>query len=752
IMVDDGFNDDPDALAYLQYTSGSTAEPKGVMLTHRHLAANCRAIEETYRPTRDSVMVSWVPTFHDLGLVYGISMPVWSGFHGVSFAAADFARRPDRWLRAIHRYRATHSIAPDTAYAITAARADRRALDGVDLSSWHMALNGAEPVRRQSEEAFFDAFAALGFRREAFSHSWGLSEATAKLTGEQAGRRREYLRLDGEALARHRVVEATERTARAIELASCGRPAEGTTLRIVDPSSRRALPPDHIGEVWVRSPSVGLGYWDAPEVTAETFAARTADGDGPWLRTGDLGFLRDGRLFVTGRIKEILIIRGQNHAPQDLEASVTGTHPAIRPGGTVAFSVEGAPGEEVALVAEVRNAQVGDPEAVFGAMWRALAEHGLRPGVMALVPPGAVPRTTSGKLRRRETRRLLQDGALPVLATARGDSAAPATPAPQAPTNGATAREALDLIRELAAGLLLLDRPEEVDVDRPLTELGFDSNLLAALAGALEAALGRPVPMTLFFDHPVPRALARTLAGAEAVSAETIASDDAQSKAVTTDPIVIVSMSCRFPGAVDSPESLWSLLHDGRDAITDFPDDRGWPAIEALFDLDPETAGRTYVTRGGFLDGIDLFDPAHFHLSPSEARALDPQQRILLELAWEVFERAGLAPDAPDRSDTGVFVGLLHADYAERLPRASEAVDALPMLGSSFSMASGRIAYCLGLEGPAITIDTACSASLVALHQAADAIRQGACTFALAGGATVFTTPDPYVWFSRLRA
>ncbi|MCA9539415.1 MAG: fatty acyl-AMP ligase, partial [Myxococcales bacterium] len=343
----DGINmPSPDALAYLQYTSGSTADPKGVMLTHRQLAANCRAIEATYRPTPDSVMVSWVPTFHDLGLVYGISMPVWSGFHCVSLAAADFARRPARWLQAIARYRGTHSIAPDTAYAIAAARVERQALDGLDLSSWQMALNGAEPVRRASEDAFIDAFAPHGFNPDAFSHSWGLSEATAKLTGEPAGERRQFLRLDGEALARHRVVDAAEGTERVIEVASCGRPAPGTELRIVDPESHRALPSDHIGEIWVRGPSVGLGYWDAPKATAETFGARTAAGDGPWLRTGDRGFLHDGRLFVAGRIKEILIVRGQNHYPQDLEASVAGTHPAIRPGGTVAFALDRGAGEQ----------------------------------------------------------------------------------------------------------------------------------------------------------------------------------------------------------------------------------------------------------------------------------------------------------------------------------------------------------------------------------------------------------------------
>ena len=751
----------PDALAYLQYTSGSTADPRGVMLSHRHLAANCEAITETYRPGRESVMVSWVPTFHDLGLVYGIAMPVFGGFRGVSLAAADFARRPIRWLRAIDRHRGTHSIAPDVAYAIAAHKTTPAERAGLDLSSWQMALNGAEPVRLASERAFITAFAPHGFAAEAFSHSWGLSEATALLTGERAGARRQSLRLDADALTTHRVRLAGAK-ARVIEIASCGTLPAATRLTVVDPDTRRPTPPDQTGEIWAQSPSIGHGYFDAPAASAETFAAFTADGDGPWLRTGDRGFVHEGRLFITGRIKDLIIIRGQNHAPQDLEASVEPRHPALRPGGVVAFAIEGADAaEEVAIVAELRPEGAAQAEAIYGAIRAGLADHGLRPARIALVPPGALPRTTSGKLQRGRARAMLLAGELPLIGQHPAITAPPITasaPTAASPTAAAPPRPGagLDAVRDLIAAVLGLTRAD-VPADRPLAELGLDSVMLAELATRLEPIAGRALPITFGFDHPTPRALAAALApagdGIDGID-DTHATHDTHTTDGThathaTDEIVIVALACRLPGGADSPEALWTLLDEGRDAIGDFPTDRGWP-LDALYDPDPAALGRTIAPGGGFIDGAADFDPAHFGITPREARVMDPQQRILLELCHEAFERAGLDPTALAGSDTGVFIGLCQTDYARLTEPATQ--DGLALLGAAASVASGRIAYAFDLRGPALTVDTACSASLVALHQAAQAIRLGECTLALVGGATVHATPDAFITFSHMGA
>jgi long chain fatty acid CoA FadD26 len=413
----------PGDLAYLQYTSGSTREPAGVMISHGNVVANARQTLAAYA-TGDPPLTSvgWLPLFHDMGLVLSVAAPVLGGLHAVLMDPLAFLQQPARWLRLLAEHPGAVSAAPNFAYDLCAARVRDQDRHALDLSGVRTLINGSEPVRPATVARFQEAFGGCGLRPEAHRPSYGLAEATVFVSAAPPGQAPHVARLDRDGLARGVATPAgpDEGGAGAVELVSCGSPA-GQQVLIVDPDTGRERPGGRVGEIWVRGPNVGLGYWGRPELTAQTFGARPASGpesapdapagdDRPWLRTGDLGVVHEGRLYVTGRIKDLIIVNGRNHYPQDLEATAQAAHPAIRRDHVAAFAVSAGGdghrdgGEAVVLVAEHAR-QVPEPDRDPGEVARAVraavtARHGIRLRDFVLTGPDSVPRTSSGKVAR----------------------------------------------------------------------------------------------------------------------------------------------------------------------------------------------------------------------------------------------------------------------------------------------------------------------------------------------------------------
>ncbi|MFI8852408.1 fatty acyl-AMP ligase [Streptomyces sp. 891-h] len=398
----------PDDVAYLQYTSGSVSEPKGVMVTHRNMLANQEAVRQGMRTTQESVVGGWLPFHHDMGLAGHLLHPLWLGSRGVLMPPISFVKRPVNWLRMIGTYGITTGGGPNLGYDLCLRRVTDEQLAGLDLSGWTTAVNGAEPVRAETMDAFAERFAPAGFRRSAFYPCYGLAEATLLVSGGSPGAPALERTVDKADLEHHTVSEARPGSP-SRTLVSSGIP-RGCEVRIVDPESHTQLPHGRVGEVWVRGDSVAHGYWNRPLDNAYAFQATMADGTDGFLRTGDLGVLEGGELFVTGRLKDIMIVAGRNLYPQDIERSVQQVSALF--GSSAAFSVE-SDRDHVVVVQEVRTSRnydtqlaslAADVQQCVAREFEVAAENVL------LVRPGTVRRTTSGKLQRRAMRQMFLEG------------------------------------------------------------------------------------------------------------------------------------------------------------------------------------------------------------------------------------------------------------------------------------------------------------------------------------------------------
>ncbi len=730
---------DPGEVAFLQYTSGSTGSPKGVCLTHRALSHNLLRMQELLHLfPEDCVGVSWLPAYHDMGLIGHILQAVHTGADLVLMSPMSFVQKPLRWLSAISRYRATITCGPNFAFELCTRQIRPRDCEGLDLRSWQVACVGAEPISARVLDEFTKAFEPFGFRREVFYPCYGLAESTLMVTGGhwQAPPILRTIRRD--ALENEAVVPAAAGDPDAKEVVGCGRPVPDLDVRIVDPATGRPCPEDRVGEVWVAGPSVAAGYWGRPDESEQVFRARLAGVDaGGYLRTGDLGFFLDGELFVAGRLKDMIIIRGRKLYPQDVEEVVTDSHPALRDCEGAAFAVDGDGKEQLIVVHEVaRHHDPNDREPIIEAIRSAIAgSFALQAHTVALIRFNTLPKTSSGKVRRQECRRLFVLGELDILAsrTEIVNAAAPEPARPSAePDHPAHGRQEIRrwLVRRLADHLK--SDEQGIDAARPFSEFGLDSVTMVGISGELQGWLGRAVPPTLLYDSPNIDALSRALTPEEGQAQPSLGHGP-----IGREPIAIVGLGCRLPGA-GSPAEFWRLLASGVDAVGPVPNGR-WPQIP----------GEIATSCGGFLNPVDRFDAPFFGISPREAAYLDPQHRLLLEVSWEALEDAGLPADRLGGESVGVFVGVSSNDYGRILAAGPGLEDAYSVTGNSASMAANRISYHFDFRGPSLAVDTACSSSLVSVHLACESLRRGECQLALAGGVNLILTPEVSVTLTR---
>ncbi|MHC4179142.1 MAG: aminotransferase class I/II-fold pyridoxal phosphate-dependent enzyme, partial [Planctomycetota bacterium] len=510
-----------DTLAFLQYTSGSTGTPKGVELNHANLVHNSALIAHAFELSRSSSGVFWLPSYHDMGLIGGILQPLYVGRPNVLMSPMTFLQKPFRWLSAISRFRGSTSGGPNFAYDLCVRKVTREQRKRLDLSSWKVAFNGAEPVREETLERFAETFAPCGFRREAFYPCYGLAEATLIVSGGYSYSPLVIRTFEAAALAGGQVIDGEPDDDGVRPLVGCGQSLPDQKIVIADPDAMTRSPAGRIGEIWVSGPSVAQGYWRQPEATQQAFRAYLKDtGEGPFLRTGDLGFMEDGELFVTGRLKDLIIMHGMNIHPQDIEQTVQQTHPRLRADCGAAFTIEVDGRQQLIVVQEIGRRKQGNLEVIFDSVVREVAaEHELALDAIVLVKAGSIPKTTSGKIQRHACCRGYLDGSLAVVGqwqagepghrpgTGRRPDQEPLEIVPQPAAAMAASSDGRGVAARKKATEIVLEeirrvgrqRVDGLALDSPIVETGLDSLERMEILASLEERFGGRFP-----EHVLP--------------------------------------------------------------------------------------------------------------------------------------------------------------------------------------------------------------------------------------------------------
>ncbi len=735
----------PEDLAFLQFSSGSTGAPKGVELTHANVVANIDQARTAGAATASDVIVSWLPYFHDMGLIGAHLAPLSVRIKQVKMEPLDFGKRPALWYETAARHRATLLPMASFALALTLQRVPSEQVAGWDLSSVRLVGVGAEPIPVRMWRQFLAHMQPAQLDPSALMPLYGLAEATLAVSFPPVGEVAQPLALDRGELSEGRAVDvdptvnagdddrvaAAPQGAAPAEFLDVGFAVPGGELRIVGDDGE-VLADSMVGHVEFSGPNVAHRYHERPEDTAATFV-------GGWLRTGDIGFLRKNRLCITGRAKDVLFINGQKYQAHDVE-QVVATTPGV-PSGRVAVigcTDAGSGAERVAVFVSSRESPVSELAEAITAVRARVREALAYDDVCVLpIPSKDFPRTTSGKLQRATLRDLFAAGAFASLeaeiAQMYADTAALSSTRPQPPRHAMEAQ-----IIEIWAQVLGVPAESIHRQDRFLA-IGGSSLAAMHVLGRLEDTFGRPLEPAVLRDCATVAALAEHLLGRLDIPARqlpTTASTSVprQQAAEAADGAAVIGLACRFPDA-DTPDAFWDNLASGRDSVTEVPASR--------WQLPPGARARW----GAFLDDVAGFDAGYFGIEAAEAAVMDPHARIFLEVAHEALERAGYAGERRNGRRVGVFVAVGESGYPQLLHEAIDSgvpVSPAALVGNLRNLIAARVAHHLDLSGPAMAVDTACSSSLVALHLARRSLEAGECDVAVVGGVSLNLTPTPY--------
>ncbi|WP_062054967.1 hybrid non-ribosomal peptide synthetase/type I polyketide synthase, partial [Aquimarina longa] len=745
----------PNTVAFLQYTSGSTGDPKGVIVNHSNIIHNNTLIQNAFHLTKKSVGVSWLPIYHDMGLIGNILQAFFVGYEMIVIPPNAFIQKPVRWLDTISKYKATYSGGPNFAYDLCVSHIKGDSLQNLDLSSWRVAYNGSEPIRSETMSNFATYFKNAGIKETALFPCYGMAETTLVVSACKYNNILSTIKLDKNDFYSGKIKISNEEKDELDQIKFVGNgPVLGDLkVKIVNPETKQVCKKHEIGEIWVKGSSVAMGYWNRDELSSEIFDAypvyangKVAKKNGPYLRTGDMGFLNANELYISGRLKEMMIINGANYFPQDIEQTVQYSNSDLQNNAGVAFATEIEGKQQLIIVQEVRRTSIRNYDfehivrSISESIW---LEHELSVYSIVLVNPGKVGKTSSGKIQRLKTKTSYEqktlDGVLDIWSVGtkiKKDQKKSVTKLKESynlkvSNNEITKWLQQAISQELNTGI------ENIGIDTSFAELGMSSFQGIRLSGLLSDYLEKEISPTLIYSYPTISKLVTYISDQE----NTI--DQVKQNDQDTEPIAIISMACKFPGA-NSVEEFWENLKSGKDGITEVPQSR-WDIDEYY---KTEVDGYSMNTRwGGFIDNVDMFDASFFGISPREAKLMDPQQRILLELSHELIERSGYVSSDIKGTKTGVYIGVEQVDYSGYMK--NNQADLYSGTGSALSILANRLSYYYDFRGPSMSIDTACSASLTSIHTAVKDIRSGECTMAIAGGVNLILSPQVTVALSQ---